>query len=497
MGATAKHALPREGVLHFIEESAFGTYARPSTSDKGITQYHRFNAQKTKNRLDSLFANPLTRSPSRRVDGKIECEFDLNKEIYTSGSLGVAANGLRVWKNFFGQMAIRWTISIETANDVSTDTWTIQVDSDTPADIVEGTDFSLAAGDNDATATLLGGAIVTEDIDGIASVSVDANVVTLTTGQKDDGTFAESLSVTFSGGAESLVAGVDVKYEPLDDQGSWPCHTVTHWMSTFMRAFTGVAIDEVTINFSGGDVPMIEAKGYAKDAIMTGTGGIDNASGADFELDDDNNTQFEVNSVVAFRATDGTLNTNSGEGYRVTTEGTGTPTVYTVEASHSATDTDIAEPYSPRPTSSDFSNQPRGGAKGFFTKDGTTIYVLEGSVTMRNSHTWLNDHALQESAVGYIPGHFFIEAELTIRAAADEVEHIARYYADASTDYAFVIQVGNTAGDIFEISMPVTELQIETDVASSADETPVTTKMMLYGKATADGSTKALTITEK
>lgn len=267
--------------------------------------------------------------------------------------------------------------------------------------------------------------------------------------------------------AGTVDAGVSITYAPsatltpfalLDDE------------EVVSKLAHGCVTQELSIAFDGTDLTKISASGIASYAVKTGTSTLSgNEAAGQTDLSVTSESAFNVGSYIQVGA-----DNNSGDGYRVTAAATGQITV-TPALVTGASSGDAVGPVMPVISTT---GTPISGILGSCTVGGDTVEIMSGSVTISNEFGSQQDKfGVQSYDVAPVLTDRRVTFEMTLYGKRANFLKWAQ--DDAVTTTAIVVNIGDTAPNRCQISMPYSVLEVN---STEVPETEFVT-FTLSGKA--------------
>lgn len=284
-------------------------------------------------------------------------------------------------------------------------------------------------------------------------------------------------------GTETVNASTSVVYALNDGQSALGSMTLLNEVSSvFSQIGLGCGVESFNFKFSGGNEPMLTYEGFLADLVTTGystlNGNVTTSATIVVQTADQDN--FAIDGLVKVGSND-----NSGAGYHITNKSG--PTL-TLETTLSASSGDAVIPFYPTETTT---GHPSNLITGSVTLDGTTVHVLEGSITVKNNHKVIDDEAYSAIATDFIPGFRDVSGTLKMRARRDYVIWLA--HRQAFGTHALVITNGNTAGAEAVLNLPQIEFEFAPFEIPQSEE--VTFELPFVGLASSDGAHDEITLT--
>lgn len=256
-------------------------------------------------------------------------------------------------------------------------------------------------------------------------------------------------------GSETQNAGTSYVYAPSDDQDDlgWLDLMVEH-NEVFGKYGLNAWVDTFKINAKGKENPKFMAAGGLSDMLRTGSTvlTLQNASSDTCTIAAGHEDRFRVDSpVVIINASNGSRSnlkwidsTASGE--------------LTLDSALSGTypNGSTVSPYSPTENAA---QSAIAGILGSITLDGTTYKILEFEVEVNNGIEPNDDEAFAEVVSDYNRSWRTITGFVKFRARRDQIEYLTQLEDFPSV--AISVQLGETSGYIWTVSLPQVELEFE------------------------------------
>lgn len=288
-------------------------------------------------------------------------------------------------------------------------------------------------------------------------------------------------------GTETVTPATSVAYTLSDTQQLQSLQITREISQVQMNVHQGCYVNEMTLSWSGAEEAKVSFSGGAKDEIHTFRAPSGSTAGGDAYIQlahADYDDLFEVNSVVAILNADGTLDSNTGTGYKVIAVDT---TNHRLQVEASITTAHTSRPVVPyTPTETVATTRPVTGIVGTCSIGGEAHRVISCSITLNNGVKELNDEFGYDSMSDYLAGVRRVTVSMQFRMQED----ILRQYplAKAFTAQALSLVSGALAagGSRVTAAAPIMELKPFNIDAPEEEEVTADVEGMCLGSSGED-----------
>ena len=191
------------------------------------------------------------------------------------------------------------------------------------------------------------------------------------------------------------------------------------------QVLNAARVNELTLAGSGGEEVRVTASGLALShafAFRADVGTTDGVNARVALSEANDYKRFEANTLIAFELANGTIESNGGAGYQITSVNEALNRL-NLDAIPPALASVPVVPFTPAETTA---GSPATAIIGTFRWDGDSYPVTSWSVALRNNYKELNDEFGQDGPTGHLSMIRDVEVNATFRLRRDQAIHWTR-----------------------------------------------------------------------